>query len=136
MIKACTVGIIYFSAVFTVAFALGIARILVIARYIGASAAVILEVPIVVVLSWVVACYLLKRHSFSLPQSAVMGGTAYMLTMASEVVLARLLRGQSATEWISNIATPIGLFGLAGQIAFAVIPVLITQRHIQHSQSL
>ena len=135
MIKACTMGLLYYAAVFAIAFALGIARALVINQYAGASAAVLLEVPVVIVLSWLIAHHLLKRNSFSLSQSVAMGVTAFVLTMASEVVLARLLRGQSATEWMSNIVTPIGLVGLAGQIAFALMPMLVVERRNQHSRN-
>lgn len=127
-------GLFYYAAVFAVAFALGVARALVIAPLVGASAAVILEVPIVVAISWAVARHLLKPHAFSLPQSAAMGASAFALTMASEVVLARLLRGQSAMEWMSTIITPIGLVGLAGQIAFALMPMLVAKRRDQLSQ--
>ncbi len=132
MFKAYTMGLLYYAAVFAVAFALGIARALAINQYVGASAAVLLEVPVVIVLSWAIARHLLKRNSFSLPQCAVMGATAFVLTMASEVVLARLLRGQNAMEWMSNIVTPIGLVGLAGQIAFALMPMLVVERRNQH----
>jgi hypothetical protein len=128
MIKACSMGLLYYTAVFAVAFALGMARALIIAPHIGESAAVILEVPVVVFVSWAVARQLLKRHPFSLLQSAAMGAIAFVLTMASEVVLAGLLRGQSAMEWASNIVTPIGLLGLAGQVTFAVMPMLVAQR--------
>jgi hypothetical protein len=78
MIKACSMGLLYYTAVFAVAFALGMARALIIAPHIGESAAVVLEVPVVVFVSWAVARQLLKRHPFSLLQSAAMGAIAFV----------------------------------------------------------
>lgn len=121
-------GLRYYAIVFAFAFAMGIARTLVIAPRLGATAAVLLEVPVVAAVSWAVWRRLIRHRSFTMPQRAVVGSTAFILTMASEVVLAGLLRGQSAAEWLSDVFTPLGIIGLAGQIAFALIPMFVEQR--------
>jgi hypothetical protein len=118
-------AIAYFATVFAFAFAMGVARTLVIAPLIGATAAVLLEVPILLAASWVIARRLLRDRDLALPQRIAVGAIAFVLTMASEVVLSALMRGQSAGEWAAVIATPIGLVGLAGQLGFAAIPALI-----------
>lgn len=115
----------YFSTVFAFAFAMGVARTLVIAPRIGATAAVLLEVPILLAASWLIARRLLRDRDLALPQRIAVGTIAFVLTMASEAVLSALMRGQSAGEWAATVATPIGLVGLAGQLGFAAIPTLI-----------
>jgi hypothetical protein len=95
----------------------------------GATAAVLLEVAIIVTASWAAARRLLSHRSFTLLQCAAMGVTAFTLTMASEVMLAGLLRGQDARDWVKDIATPLGLTGSAGQIAFTVVPIFVALRY-------
>lgn len=118
-------AIAYFSAVFAFAFAMGVARTLVIAPRIGATVAVLLEVPILLTASWLIARRLLRDRDLALPQRIAVGTIAFVFTMASEVVLSALMQGQSAGEWAATVVAPIGLVGLAGQLGFAAIPALI-----------
>lgn len=128
MIEACIMGLRYYAIVFGLAFAAGIVRTVFVAPRFGATAAVLLEVPIIVAVSWIVARRLLSSLSYTLPQRAVIGATAFMLIMASEVVLAGILRGQSVFRWATDVVTPLGLIGLAGQIAFAIAPIVVAKR--------
>ena len=118
-------AIVYFVTVFAFAFAMGVARTLAIAPLIGTTAAVLLEVPILLAASWVIARRLLRARDLTLPQRIAVGTIAFVLTMASEAVLSKLMRGQDAGQWAATVATPIGLVGLAGQLGFAAIPALI-----------
>jgi hypothetical protein len=127
MTTAYFIGLLYFLAVFTFAFAMGIARQLVVAPWLGSSAAVLLEVPILVVASWIVARRLLRYRSLTVSERAVMGATAFTLTMASEAALSVIMRGQSVSDWAAAVATPLGLVGLAAQLAFAAIPIFVNQ---------
>jgi hypothetical protein len=124
MRTACFLGFTYFAAVFAFAFAMGVARTLVITPLLGATAAVLLELPLVLALSWFVARTLLRNRTFMLTQRAAMGATAFALTMLSEMALSYLLRGQGLGDWVASLITPLGLLGLSGQVAFSVIPVL------------
>ena len=125
MTTAYMTGLLYFLAVFTFAFAMGIARQLVIAPQLGSSVAVLLEVPIVVAASWIVARRLLRYRSLTVPERALMGATAFTLTMASEAALSVIMRGQSVADWAAAVATPLGLVGLAAQLVFAAIPIFV-----------
>ncbi|MDP8997340.1 MAG: hypothetical protein M3O03_10135 [Pseudomonadota bacterium] len=122
MAAACFAGLRYFAIIFTLAFAMGVARALVIAPRLGEMTAVLLEVPIIVGASWAVARHLLRDRHFTLVQRGTMGTAAFALLMCSEAILAVILRGQTISEWASELATPTGLIGLVGQLAFAVIP--------------
>lgn len=115
---------VYFVAIFALAFVLGVARTLIVAPATGETAAVLLEIPVVLAASWVVARRLLRGRGFALGQRGVMGGVAFALLMVTEAALAGVLRGQSVGQWAQDLATPLGLMGLAGQIGFAAMPAL------------
>jgi len=123
-----TRGTLYFAAVFAFAFVMGVFRTLVVAPRIGATAAVCIEIPIILIVSWIVARRLLRNRSFSLGQRAVIGAIAFVLTMASEAILSILIRGEGVSVWAASVFTPLGLLGLAGQIGFAIIPLFAGRR--------
>ena len=118
-------GMLYFVIVFTFAFAMGVIRTIIVAPRLGTTAAVFIEVPIVLLASWGVARGLLRQRPFSFLQRVSIGATAFALTMVSEAVLAGLLRGQTVMQWALQLATPLGLVGLAGQLGFAAMPVFV-----------
>lgn len=122
---ACLQGVLYFGIVFTFAFVTGVVRVLLVAPWLGSVAAVLLEVPILIAASWMVARYLLRDHCRSVAQRIAMGTTAFAFTMAAEAVLSWTMRGETLTAWASSIATPLGLVGLFGQIVFGAMPLLV-----------
>lgn len=117
-------GLLYFGLIFAFAFAMGVARTVLVAPRIGSTAAVLIEVPILLCASWIVARRLLRHRPLSLAQRGVMGATALALTLASEVALARVIQQQDVAAWAAAVATTPGLLGLAGQLAFAAMPVV------------
>ena len=119
----CFYGLLYFAMVFAFAFAMGIARTLLVAPTIGPTAAVLLEIPVILAASWLVARRLLRNRSFVSSQCAIMGTTAFVLTMISEAAFSHLLRGQSVAQWAGTLGTPLGLIGLTGQFGFAAMPL-------------
>jgi hypothetical protein len=125
MSKAVRLGVIYFAIVFTVAFALGVLRVLFISPAIGSFAAVLLEVPLVLGVSWVVAKRLLGHYRLDATECVFMGGFAFGLLMAAECILAVAVFDQSAKEWAMALVTPVGLIGLSGQFAFGLMPLLV-----------
>jgi hypothetical protein len=115
----------YFAPVFAAAFAFGALRVTLIAPAIGALAAVALEVPLVLLLSWLVAGRVLRRWPLSGTQALAMGGLAFVILMLAEFALAFALSGQTPAAYAATFATaPGALLGLAGQIGFALIPAL------------
>lgn len=116
----------YFAIVFVVAFALGTLRTLVVAPWLGALPAVLLEVPLILLVAWFTAARVLRRwpvEAGGFPALLAMGGVAFTLLMLAEALVATHAFGQSLTEWLASLATPEGLAGLAGQIAFALVPL-------------
>lgn len=125
------IAILYFGILFTLAFAMGVARVLVVAPRIGPAVAVFIEVPIILAASWIVARRLLRHQRFSFPQRVAVGGIAFALLMACEALLASAILGQSVSQWAAAVATPLGLVGLTGQLGFAATPALAA-----HDQAL
>ncbi len=122
----------YFALVFAAAFALGALRVTLVAPAIGALAAVALEVPLVLGLSWIVAGRVLHRWPMALAQGAAMsaamgaamGALAFAFLMLAEFALAFILSGQTPLAYAATFAEAPGALGLAGQIGFALIPAL------------
>lgn len=114
----------YFLIVFAAAFALGTVRVAVIAPRIGALWATALEVPIVLAISWPAAAAVMRRaHIAAIGPALIMGGAAFVLLMIAEAALAVLAFGQTVSGFLANLVTVAGALGLAGQIAFGLIPV-------------
>ena len=124
MRQVVAASLVYFAIVFAAAFLLGALRVTVIAPWVGALAAVALEVPIVLALSWGVAGYVLGRWPLGTGQRMAMGLLAFVVLMIAEYVLATLGFGQTAATYLAAMATLPGALGLAGQLGFAFVPVL------------
>lgn len=111
----------YTVLVFAVAFVLGALRVTLIAPRIGALAAVALEIPVVLALSWHVAGRILGRWP-SVPR-VPLGLAAFALLMLLELGTA-LAFGQTTAQFLTAMTTPAGALGLAGQICFGLIPLV------------
>ncbi|HSG55656.1 MAG TPA: hypothetical protein VLA45_09380 [Paracoccaceae bacterium] len=127
--KLAALALLYWALVFVFAFMLGIARVLWVVPEVGEVAATLLELPLVLGASWLVARHLLGRQPLLRPgHAALMGLTAFALLMVSELVLALALGGGAAAGWIARMQTLVGAIGLVGQIGFGLIPWLIVRR--------
>lgn len=125
MARTVLPALLYVAAVFAAAFALGTFRILVLVPRLGELAAVTLEVPVVLGLSWLVAGRVLRRWHLPRPgQRLAMGGLAFALLMLGETILGVTLFGRTPAGSLAAMATLPGLVGLAGQIGFGLIPAL------------
>lgn len=116
----------YFAATFAVAFALGALREIVVAPRLGGLAAVALEVPILLTVSWLTAGWTVRRFAVSERVSArlVMGAVAFGLLQAAELAFAVAL-GTPPSVYLGAVATAKGALGMAAQVAFALIPLVV-----------
>lgn len=124
MASALKSGCIYFLLVFAAGFALGILRTLLLAPLLGDMLAVLLELPIILLISWHVCRRVIKN--FAVPTTLIarisMGLTALALLLGAEVLLSVILLGRSVTQHLELYQSPTGLTGFAGQIVFALFP--------------
>lgn len=123
MPRFVTPAVAYVALIFAAAFLLGALRVTVLAPMTGPLLAVAMEVPVVLALSWLVAGRVLRRWPLALPDRLAMGALAFALLMLAEFALA-LAFGQTPARFLSDLATPPGALGLAGQIGFGLIPAL------------
>lgn len=121
-------GTVYVTAVFAAGFALGVLRTLVLVPLLGELTAVLLEVPVILGISWLVCARILQRWPLAPLAAAAMGVTAFLLLMLAEAGLSALLAGRSLTEHLALYTQRPHQVGLAGQLAFAVIPWIQSRR--------
>ena len=117
-------GLAYFAMVFPIAFAFGIFRTLVLAPAIGKMAAVMTELPFLLAVSWIAARWLTGRFDVtaSLAARLIMGGMAFAVLMVAEAALAVFVFGQTFMQYLETFQGAAAHVGLAGQIAFAMLP--------------
>ncbi|MFM9862239.1 MAG: hypothetical protein ACKVRO_01415 [Micropepsaceae bacterium] len=126
MHEAAKAGVAYFAIAFAIAFVLGALRVLFVAPRVGEFGAVLIEVPIMLTVSWLVCGWVLNRIAVpaSIGARLVMGAVAFALLMAAEFALGIYGFGNTAGEIVSSFARPPGQLGLAGQVGFALMPTL------------
>jgi hypothetical protein len=122
--RALRSGVLYFLVVFAAGFVLGVLRTLFVAPHVGALAAVAIELPIILAAAWWVSARLQRGSSLTLRDAGLMGGTAFVLLMLAEATMSIALFGRTIAEHLSLYADADHRLGLAGQIAFALIPVV------------
>lgn len=119
-------GARYFAVVFAIAFALGTIRTIWIAPAIGATAAVLVELPIILVVSFFVARHIITGALIGSRGEALgVGAVAFAMLMVAEAGLAVLVFGQPLGVWLADLWRAPGIIGLAGQIVFALMPFLV-----------
>jgi hypothetical protein len=126
LLRAATGGLIYFSVVFAAGFLLGMVRVLLLVPRLGETVAVLIELPLIVSLSWLACGPVCMRVGVPPRRAdrAVMGGVAFALLMAAEIGVSTLGFGRSFVEHLQPYRHLPGLLGLAGQIVFAALPLL------------
>jgi len=124
--RASIAGLAYFAWVFAIAFVVGVPRALVVAPRLGETVAVLMELPIILAVSWWSCGVLLRRLAVGPSRSdrLVMGLTAFVVLQAVEAVLAVTAFGRSPAAYLASFTTLAGQLGLAGQIGFALIPLV------------
>jgi hypothetical protein len=129
MRAALTAGFLYFAIVFAAGFALGTLRVLWLAPLAGPLAAVAIELPVMLAVSWIASDWLCRSFRVLRTSAArlAMGGLAFVLLIAAEVALGTLGFGRSIDEVVADWGTTVGLLGLAGQVAFGLVPFLQAQ---------
>lgn len=116
-------GAAYFVIIFALGFVLGTIRVLLTAPRMGDLNATLLELPVLLIASWIVAGWLIKHFKIA-PEAKyliAMGVIAFAILMIAEPMLGLSFGKSLKTQWI-DISKPAGLAGLSGQILFALIP--------------
>lgn len=118
----------YFGLVFALGFVLGALRTLVVAPRTGATIAVFIELPVMLAASGLLAAHIVRRARLTPSAALGMGGLAFLLLLVAEALLAISLADQDLGQWFADLFRTPGWIGLAGQIAFALFPLLAARR--------
>lgn len=119
----------YFIIVFAVGFVLGTIRTLWLAPILGATWAVVCELPVMLAVSIIAARHVVRRFPIRTGREALLVGVlAFALLMAAEAVLGVFAFGERLSEWATGLLRVPGILGLIGQIVSALIPALLVVR--------
>ena len=137
MMRAALAGLAYFGVVFAAGFALGTLRVLVLAPRLGEIAAVLLELPIILAMSWVACRWLVTRFDVPKMLSArlVMGGVALAVLLVAEIGVSAFGFGRSLSAHLEQYRRLPALIGLAGQVAFALFPIIQRTSEVEQRAS-
>lgn len=126
MSVALKAGLIYFIGVFAMGFILGALRSHFLVPLTGPVTAVLIELPIILLFAWHLCRLLIAR--FHLPSDPsrrlMMGLVAFVCLMSGELLIAVFLQDLRVTEFFSTFHLPENRIGLAGQIIFALFPMI------------
>ena len=126
--RVLVTGTFYVATVFAAGFVLGVLRTLVLVPLLGALWAVLFELPVILTIAWLVCARILRRWPLTPSAAARMGAVAFSLLMLVEASMSNLLAGRSLMEHLALYAELPHQLGLAGQLAFAVLPWIQARR--------
>ncbi|MCC7282795.1 MAG: hypothetical protein IT556_10455 [Acetobacteraceae bacterium] len=113
----------YFAAVFAVGFVLGVVREMVVRPRLGATAAIALEAPAMLLATLLIACRVVRHFDLAAGGARLRTGlVAFALLMAAECAGSIALRGMTPSAWLAHFAEPDGVLSLALFLAFAAMP--------------
>ena len=126
LVRSALAGLAYFTLVFAAGFALGTARVLVLLPRVGETTAVLLELPLILTVSWFTCRWVIARLALSGDMRArlTMGGVAFALLMIAEAALGVIGFGRPLTEHLAQYLRPAAMLGLLGQLVFAAFPAV------------
>jgi hypothetical protein len=124
--RALEGGALYFAIVFTAGFLFGTIRTLWLTDEVGPAYAVLIELPLILLVSWIACGFSIRRSHVPRrtgPRLA-MGLAAFLLLLIAEALVAMLLGGLSLAEHLASYREAGPRIGLAAQLVFALLPVL------------
>ena len=123
---ALKAGAVYFASVFGVGFAFGTIRVFLLEPQFGALSAVLMETPFMLVACWFLSSFWVRKLNVDTAVSSrlIMGGVAFALLIAAELLLGRYGFGRSLGDQFAAMTTASGATGLAGQMLFGLFPLL------------
>jgi len=117
----------YFAAVFFIGFGLGVARTLWIAPRLGERAAELLEMPVMVAATFLVARVLMRRAAgIGIPAAVLVGLAALALLLCAELAVVAFVRGQTLADYVASRDPVSGSAYAIALLLFAAMPPVIS----------
>jgi hypothetical protein len=127
---AIKAGLCYFGLTFGAGFLLGALRVLVLVPRVGARAAELAELPVMIVVTWLAARWTVRR--FHVPSSialrVVMGSLAFVLLVAAELSLVLPLRGLTLEQYFATRDPVSGSAYYASLVLLALLPLVVERK--------
>ena len=119
-------GLLYFTGVFAVGFAFGGIRMIALVPTVGETWAVVIESPFILGISWLLCAraIALLQVPANYRERLVMGGVALISLLIAEYILWVGMFGESTAGFFQRYGAWAGLYGLAGQIAYGLFPLI------------
>lgn len=123
-------GISYALIVFLAGFCFGAVRVLMVVPRLGETMAVLIEVPLMLLVSWMVARWCTARYSVDnrLFDRALMGSVSFVALMILELGVGVVVFGRSLQQWVLAFGKTPGIIGLAAQVCCAILPIVQIRR--------
>jgi hypothetical protein len=118
---------VYFVVVFGAGFVLGTIRVLLVVPHVGARTAELLEVPLMLAVTFLAARWTGRRFATE-PGSAARIGVGFLalgFLLAAELVVGAVLRGASAADALLNRDPVSGTAYYVSLLVFALMPWLL-----------
>jgi hypothetical protein len=130
LVKAIKAGVLYFAIVFGTGFLLGTIRTLLIVPHLGARTAELLEVPLMVAVSFVAARWIVRRMElpFLLSLRMAMGTIALALMLVAEFSFVLSLRRMSLRQYFATLDPISGTAYYVSLLLFALAPIVIERK--------
>jgi hypothetical protein len=126
VVSAIKAGLCYFALTFGAGFLLGPLRILLLVPRVGARAAELAELPVMIVVMWLAARWTIRR--FHVPSSTAsrlaMGVLAFTLLLAAEFLLVLPLRGLTLEQYFATRDPVSGVAYYASLVLLALMPLI------------
>jgi hypothetical protein len=121
---------LYFSAVFGVGFVLGIIRVLWLVPQVGARSAELLEMPLMVLVSFGAATWIVRRSRFPYSKSecVALGLMALLFMIGAELGVAVLLLNVPIWDVVTQRDSISGVAYVLALLLFAFMPLLVGRR--------
>jgi hypothetical protein len=119
-------GLAYFAIVFAAGIVLGLLRVLLVVPELGITAGLLIELPLMLVLSWLACRWCVERFEVSDRAMGrfVMGGVAFGLLMIAELGASVVAFGRNPEEHLATFEQDSALPGLVAQLVFAAMPLI------------
>jgi hypothetical protein len=127
MWQSVKIGFVYFLCVFGAGFVLGPIRIFWLVPKVGIRTAELLESPVMIAVTWLVARWVVRR--FKLPRHTAsrfgIGAFALICLLSAEVAIGVALRGISISQIITDRDPVSGTVYFLSLALFALMPMLL-----------
>lgn len=127
--KTIKATVLYFALVFAAGFVLGTIRILLIVPHLGTRLAELMEMPLMLAITFITAHWIVQRFSvpFTVSHRLGMGCLALVLLLIAEFTLVLRLRGISIAEYFATIDPVSGTLYYIMLGIFAIAPLLVSK---------